>query len=241
VRLAVAAEAGAVGDSIRAVLARGHDLVAWREGAADGVDAGVDAIVTDSEAKRRALREMDGALPPRALILTCAHAESTTSLARDLVHPDRLIGFGLLPPVETRTMVECAAGHDSSTAAVELGEALWSACALETCWVGDAAGLVMPRILAGLANEAAFTVMERTASPEDVDRAMELGTAYPRGPLSWAELIGLPHVVAILDGLRDEHGDRYRVAPLLRRLATARTTGWGPPAQGRPGREDGAG
>ncbi len=42
---------------------------------------------------------------------------------------------------------------------------------------------------------------------------------YPRGPLEWADEIGLDHVVMILDGLREEYGEeRYRTAPLLRRI-----------------------
>jgi hypothetical protein len=39
------------------------------------------------------------------------------------------------------------------------------------------------------------------------------------GPLEWADEIGLDHIVMILDGLREEHGEeRYRTAPLLRRV-----------------------
>jgi 3-hydroxybutyryl-CoA dehydrogenase len=51
---------------------------------------------------------------------------------------------------------------------------------------------------------------------------MMLGTRYPRGPLAWAELIGLDHVLATLDALAAEQGDdRYRAAPLLRRMVAA--------------------
>ena len=54
-----------------------------------------------------------------------------------------------------------------------------------------------------------------------------LGTRYPRGPLSWAEHVGLDHVLAIMDGLAAEHGDdRYRAAPLLRKMAAARPKAW---------------
>jgi 3-hydroxybutyryl-CoA dehydrogenase len=48
---------------------------------------------------------------------------------------------------------------------------------------------------------------------------MKLGLNYPTGPLAWADEIGLDHIVMILDGLREEYSEeRYRVAPMLRRI-----------------------
>ena len=48
---------------------------------------------------------------------------------------------------------------------------------------------------------------------------MMLGMNYPRGPLAWADTIGLEHVWAVLDALWEEYREeRYRPAPTLRRL-----------------------
>ena len=66
----------------------------------------------------------------------------------------------------------------------------------------------------------------RVGSPEDIDTALRLGFNYPRGPLEWADQIGLEHVVATLDALYEElHEERYRVAPLLRRMVAEGTLG----------------
>ncbi len=44
------------------------------------------------------------------------------------------------------------------------------------------------------------------------------GVNYPRGPLAWADAIGLEYVTTVLDNLARCYGeDRYRVSPLLRR------------------------
>ena len=87
-------------------------------------------------------------------------------------------------------------------------------------WVGDAPGLVLGRIVCQLVNEAVFALAEGVGSAEDIDTAMRLGFNYPRGPLEWGESIGLERVLALLDALRRELGEeRYRAAPLLRRLA----------------------
>jgi 3-hydroxybutyryl-CoA dehydrogenase len=47
---------------------------------------------------------------------------------------------------------------------------------------------------------------------------MQKGVNYPRGPLAWADAIGLRQVHTVLANLAATYGeDRYRVAPLLRR------------------------
>lgn len=57
------------------------------------------------------------------------------------------------------------------------------------------------RILAAILNEAALALDEGVASREDIDTAMQLGTNYPKGPLAWAEEIGLRTVRGLLTEL----------------------------------------
>ncbi|OYW17373.1 MAG: hypothetical protein B7Z52_06885 [Burkholderiales bacterium 12-64-5] len=47
---------------------------------------------------------------------------------------------------------------------------------------------------------------------------MRLGTAYPKGPLAWADEIGAPRVATVLRNLHQHYGDaRYRLSPRLSR------------------------
>jgi 3-hydroxybutyryl-CoA dehydrogenase len=85
----------------------------------------------------------------------------------------------------------------------------------------DPAGpVILPRLIAQIANEAAFALEEEVGSPADMDTAMRLGFNWPRGPLELTELIGAEGAVALLEGLREEHGDAYRAAPRLVAEAT---------------------
>jgi 3-hydroxybutyryl-CoA dehydrogenase len=88
--------------------------------------------------------------------------------------------------------------------------------------VRPAAGGVLERIVCQVINECAFALGEGVGSAEDIDTGMVLGLNYPRGPLAWADEIGLDHVLAVLDGLCEQYREeRYRPAPVLRSLVRA--------------------
>ncbi len=51
---------------------------------------------------------------------------------------------------------------------------------------------------------------------------MKLGVNYPRGPLEWADRVGLPVIGAVLSNLARFYGeDRYRVSPLIQQRVFA--------------------
>ncbi|BBL79246.1 hypothetical protein RxyAA322_11000 [Rubrobacter xylanophilus] len=72
------------------------------------------------------------------------------------------------------------------------------------------------RIISCVVNEAFFALEERVASAEDIDRAMQLGANYPKGPFAWARELGARQILDTLDSLRNLRGDAYVAAPGLR-------------------------
>src|SRR5690606_27023123 len=81
-------------------------------------------------------------------------------------------------------------------------------------------GRILERVLAMLVNEAVDAVYLGVASPGDVELAMTKGVNYPKGLLAWGDELGAARVVEQLDALRAEYQEeRYRVSPLLRRVA----------------------
>src|SRR3712207_7148240 len=117
-------------------------------------------------------------------------------------------------------LVELTRQATTSAAAAGAAEQFFASIGREVEWVGDAPGLVLGRIVAQLVNEACFAVGEGVGSAADVDAGMVLGLNHPRGPLEWGDAIGLDHVVAVLQGLQEQGGDAYRLAPALRRAWT---------------------
>jgi 3-hydroxybutyryl-CoA dehydrogenase len=85
----------------------------------------------------------------------------------------------------------------------------------ELAKIDPAAEAILPRLIAQIANEAAFALEEEVGSPADMDTAMRLGFNWPRGPLELTKLIGPEHAAGLLEELRQQHGDAYRPAPRL--------------------------
>lgn len=78
---------------------------------------------------------------------------------------------------------------------------------------------ILDRLLAQIANESAFALSDRVASPADIDTAMRLGFNWPAGPLEFADRLGAGRAVEILEPLRASEGGAYEPAPLLREAA----------------------
>ena len=85
--------------------------------------------------------------------------------------------------------------------------------------IGPPAEEVLSRLLAQIANEAAFALDEEIATPEDMETAMRLGFNWPKGPLGFAKLIGTDRAADLLEQLQAEKGAAYAPAPLLRQLS----------------------
>jgi 3-hydroxybutyryl-CoA dehydrogenase len=79
---------------------------------------------------------------------------------------------------------------------------------------------VAQRVVANIVNIGCDIAQQRIASPEDIDKAVRLGLAYPKGPLGWGDTLGAKRVLAIVSALHDFYKDpRYRPSPWLTRRA----------------------
>lgn len=163
--------------------------------------------------------ELDALLPPEVPLL-CQAADTTVSeIATWLKHPARLVGFDGLFVAEGRAATLVASPVLTSSVRTA-AEQFFAGLGRHVVWLGDSPGLILPRLVCMLVNEAAFATGEGVADAETIDLAMTLGVNYPQGPFAWAKALGYRQVVAVLDHLHAEFGEeRYRTAPLLRRLA----------------------
>ena len=185
-------------------------------------DVVIELFNESAAVKEKLLGVVGTAVAANTLILTSALPVSTTQAAAWLPQPERVVGIGLLPPLPAAGIIELARGLKTADSALERAQTFWHQTGQQTMLVGDGPGLVRARTVCCLINEAISALQEGVATPADIDTAMKLGTNYPHGPLEWADQIGLDTVLGVMTGLYTEWGeDRYRPAPLLKRMVLA--------------------
>jgi 3-hydroxybutyryl-CoA dehydrogenase len=169
------------------------------------------------EQLRERIADLERNLPDEALIAAQCAQVTVAELATGMRRPERLVGFdGLF--LGSGQVATLSAGPTLTAPARQAAQSFFASLGRLPVWVEDTPGLVLPRIISMLVNEAAFAVGEGVAEPNVIDQAMQLGLNYPKGPLAWGRELGLRQMIGVLDHLQREYGEeRYRAAPLLRR------------------------
>jgi 3-hydroxybutyryl-CoA dehydrogenase len=127
----------------------------------------------------------------------------------------RIFGFNGMPTLFNREILEvCLRNAEDASLLRSLCDQLKTSYQV----VEDRVGLVTPRIVCMVINEAYYAAQEGTATRDDIDLAMKLGTNYPYGPFEWAQRIGIKHVYELMEALYDDTRDeRYKICPLLKK------------------------
>jgi len=152
------------------------------------------------------------------MVLTVSDGRCATQVAHETGRRNCLtIDLALDYAKATRVGVAVASNCDERAYVSAVG--LLQAAGYEVSRIKDVPGMAVMRTVTMLANEAADAVNQGVATVSDVDIAMRKGVNYPRGPLAWADELGLGAVHRVLANLSAHYGgERYRVSPLIQHL-----------------------
>jgi 3-hydroxybutyryl-CoA dehydrogenase len=161
-----------------------------------------------------------GAAPSdKALILvTPLGTDVSECIVAEGLDARRTLGIDTLLPLDRRRTLMRSPASDAEIAAQ--AQALFASDGVPAALIADSAGFVAQRVLASIVNIGCEIVQQGVCSPADLDRAVELGLGYPKGPLAWGDALSPARVLAILNALQARTGDmRYRPSLWLVRRA----------------------
>jgi 3-hydroxybutyryl-CoA dehydrogenase len=182
----------------------------------------IEAIVEKPQAKSALFEELAAISPSQTIFASNTSSISISTLGRISGRPDRFLGLHFFNPVPVLPLVEIVRGLETSERTLAASVRFVEAIGKTPIVVGDSPGFVANRILLPMINEAIFTLQDGVAPAVAIDEVMKLGMSHPMGPLALADLIGLDICLDILETLHRDFGDdKYRPAPMLRRMVGA--------------------
>ncbi|HEY7535091.1 MAG TPA: 3-hydroxybutyryl-CoA dehydrogenase [Thermodesulfobacteriota bacterium] len=188
------------------------------------VDLVIEAVFEDLNVKKETFKKLDGATRPDIILATNTSSLPIIEIAVSTKRPEKVIGMHFFNPVPLMKLVEIIKSLATSEETLEFTYEFATALGKEPVKTKDVPGFIVNRVLMPMLNEAVFALEEGVGTPEDIDKAMKLGTNQPIGPLALIDLIGLDVTLDVIDVLNREFKDpKFRAASLLRQMVRA---GW---------------
>jgi 3-hydroxybutyryl-CoA dehydrogenase len=182
----------------------------------------IEAAPEQMAVKQAIFGKLAAACAESCLLASNTSSLSLTELAASVKRPERVIGMHFFNPVHRMKLLEVIRAYQSSDESVQAARQVGERMGKEIVEVKDSPGFASTRLGVLVGMEAIRMVEEGVASPEDIDRAMELGYGHPMGPLKLGDLVGLDVRLAIGEYLAQELGNpAFRPPQLLKKMVRA--------------------
>jgi len=213
-------------EEARKVLGRIHPTLDLNE-AVQNADFVIEAVTENPTLKKALLIDVGKFAPSRTVITSNTSSISITEIGAATGRPSQVCGMHFFNPPQLMKLIEIIRGLKTSDETVELVKQISIKLGKESVLVKkDTPGFIVNRILSQALNEAVYLVAEGIATPEDVDKACELGLNWPMGPLRLLDYIGIDTDLFITEIMVKETGDpKFRPSNLLKQMVRANLLG----------------
>ena len=200
-------------------------LITGCVGTADFADADfvLEAVFEDLDIKRQVFADLEQVVTSECVLATNTSSLSVGAMARDLQHPERVVGFHFFNPVAVMPLLEIARADKTDDASLATAFAVAKELKKSAVLVADAPAFVVNRLLIRYLGEITKAVDEGSDF-EVADRAMNpLG--LPMSPFALLQLVGMGVAAHVSESMHTAFPDRYYLSPNLQRMLEAGVSG----------------
>ncbi len=191
------------------------------EGLAD-CDLIIEAIVENLDEKRKTYAAVEQVVGEATLFASNTSSLTITQMAVSTQRPERFVGMHFFNPVPVMKLVEVVKTLLTEEAVVATAVEFVESLGKRPVVCGDKSGFIVNRLLVPYMLDAIRTLEEGLGTVEDIDEAMKLGCAYPMGPFTLLDFVGLDTTYYIANIMFEEYREtRFAPPPLLKQMVTA--------------------
>jgi 3-hydroxybutyryl-CoA dehydrogenase len=185
-------------------------------------DLVVEAAIENMALKKEIFAELDGILPPHAILSSNTSSLSVTEMASVTERGDKVLGIHFFNPVPVFPLIEFVRTILTSDETMEIAHQFGASLGKKMVTAKDTPGFIVNRLFIPYLLDAVRVYENGLASKEDIDTAIKLGLNHPMGPLTLIDFVGLDTTLFIADAMFEEYKDpRFAAPPLLRRMVMA--------------------
>jgi 3-hydroxybutyryl-CoA dehydrogenase len=185
----------------------------------------VEATIDHFYTKQELLRTADHLCRPEVVFISTTSTLQISELARGINRTELLVGLHFIPPVPEVPVAELVRGAHTSEQTADIAKQFATKLGKKVVEIRESPGLVNPRTLAVLVNEAAYLIDEGVCTAQQAEQIIKDSWGMNQGPLEMADRLGLDLVLNWMEQLQDEFGPRYAPCPLIRRYVRERRLG----------------
>ncbi len=189
----------------------------------EGCDFVIEAVFEEMDIKKKVFAAVEKYVSETAILATNTSSLSITEMAKDLKHPERVIGFHFFNPVAVLPLLEIINGKKTNEVTTSTAGAVAKKIKKTIVVMKDAPGFLVNRMLI----RNIVVVMDILEGPNtflEVDDAIvDLG--LPMAPLDLLALVGPAVAMHATETLAAAFPDRYHVSENLKKLVEEKKPG----------------